>query len=229
LSFDATSTPLDPPPGGVWDKRCERGRFVTTDPYTPHAMVMTPSQMLELGTRAPAFRLPDPEGNHISLTDSPDAKGYLVVFMCNHCPFVKHIRDELARLGRDCTQKGVMMVGINSNDYTKYPDDSPSRMKDEAETFGYTFPYLVDESQDVAKAYRAACTPDFFLFDQDRRLAYRGQLDDSRPENRIEVTGADLRHAIDAIVAGKPVPAEQKPSIGCNIKWKDGNAPAWFG
>ena len=198
-------------------------------PYTPGAMVMTPSQMLPLGTEAPAFRLPDPSGRMVSLDDQPDAKGYLVVFMCNHCPFVKHIREELARLSRELPERGVMMVGINANDADKYPDDSPARMKDEAETHGYAFPYLVDASQEVAKAYRAACTPDFFLFDGQRRLVYRGQLDDSRPSNGKPVTGAELRAALDALVAGREVPAEQVPSIGCNIKWKDGNAPEWFG
>jgi peroxiredoxin len=198
-------------------------------PYTPHAMVMTPSQMLPLGTTAPAFRLPDPAGRLHSLDDHPDAKGFLVVFMCNHCPFVKHIREELARLGRELSARGVAMVGINSNDADKYPDDSPSRMADEAEAWGYTFPYLVDASQEVAKAYEAACTPDFFLFDGQRRLVYRGQLDDSRPSNGKPVTGADLRAAIDALLAGREPSPEQVPSIGCNIKWKDGNAPAWFG
>lgn len=192
-------------------------------------MVMTPSQMLPLGTQAPAFRLPDPSGREVSLDDHADAKAYLVVFMCNHCPFVKHIREELARLGRELPERGVMMVGINSNDAEKYPDDSPTRMRFEAETYGYTFPYLVDASQEVAKAYRAACTPDFFLFDAKRRLVYRGQLDDSRPSNGKPVTGKDLRAAIDAVLAGSEPSPEQVPSIGCNIKWKDGNAPEWFG
>lgn len=192
-------------------------------------MVMTPSQMLPLGTEAPAFRLPDPGGQLVSLDDQPDARAYLVVFMCNHCPAVKHIREELARLGRELPERGVMMVGINANDADKYPDDSPSRMRDEAEIHGYVFPYLIDESQAVAKAYQAACTPDFFLFDAERRLVYRGQLDDSRPTNGKPVTGKDLRAAIDAVLAGREPSPEQVPSIGCNIKWKDGNAPAWFG
>jgi peroxiredoxin len=192
-------------------------------------MVNTASQMLPLGTEAPAFRLADPTGRLVSLDDYEEAKAYLVVFMCNHCPFVRHIRDELAALGRELPARGVVMVGINANDFEKYPDDSPARMKDEAETYGYTFPYLVDETQEVAKAFRAACTPDFFLFDAKRRLVYRGQLDDSRPSNGKPVTGADLRAAIDAVVEGREVAAEQVPSIGCNIKWKDGNAPEWFG
>ncbi len=193
------------------------------------AMVMTPSQMLPLGTQAPAFRLPDPSGRVVSLDDFPEAKGFLVVFMCNHCPFVKLMREELARLGHELRARGVAMVGINSNDADKYPDDSPSRMQDEIEAFGYVFPYLVDQSQAVAKAYQAACTPDFFLFDGERTLVYRGQLDDSRPGNGKPVTGKDLRAAIDALLEGREVPPEQVPSIGCNIKWREGNAPAWFG
>ena len=192
-------------------------------------MVMTPSQMLPLGTEAPAFSLPDPSGRVVSLDDYRDAKALLVVFMCNHCPFVRHIREELARLGRELPARGGAMIGINSNDYHKYPDDSPARMKHEAEVYGYVFPYLVDESQAVAKAYQAACTPDFYLFDEKRRLVYRGQLDESRPSNGKPVTGKDLRAAIDAVLDGREVSPEQVPSIGCNIKWKDGNAPAWFG
>ncbi|MCA9655269.1 MAG: thioredoxin family protein [Myxococcales bacterium] len=192
-------------------------------------MVMTPSQMLALGTEAPAFRLPDPFGREVSLDDYPDAKGYLVVFMCNHCPFVRHIRDELANLGRELPARGVTMVGINSNDAETYPDDSPARMRAEAETYGYAFPYLVDASQEVAKAYQAACTPDFFLFDGARSLVYRGQLDDSRPSNGVPVTGADLRAAVDALLTGNGPVDKQVPSIGCNIKWKPGNAPEWFG
>lgn len=192
-------------------------------------MVMTPSQMLDLGTEAPAFRLSDPHGREVSLSDHPDAKGFLVVFMCNHCPYVRHIREELARLGRELPERGVVMVGINSNDAETYPDDSPARMQDEIETWGYTFPYLVDETQAVAKAYRAACTPDFFLFDAERTLVYRGQLDGSRPGNGQPVTGGDLRAAVDALLEGKGPLAEQTASIGCNIKWKSGNAPEWFG
>lgn len=192
-------------------------------------MVMTPSQMLDLGTEAPAFRLPDPSGREVSLDDYPDAKGFLVVFMCNHCPFVRHIREQLAILGRELPERGVVMVGINSNDAENYPDDSPTRMAAEAQTYGYEFPYLVDESQEVAKAYQAACTPDFFLFDADRTLVYRGQLDDSRPTNGKPVTGKDLRAAVDALLEGKGPVEDQVPSIGCNIKWKPGNEPEWFG
>jgi len=199
-------------------------------PYTPPAMVNTASQMLPLGTQTPEFRLPDCTGREVSLADFPDAKGYLVVFMCNHCPFVKHMRDQLAALGRELPERGVVMVGINSNDADKYPDDSPQRMKNEAETYGYTFPYLVDADQEVAKAFRAACTPDFFLFDGEGALVYRGQLDDSRPSNTEPVDGKDLRAAVDAMLGGDGVPEEgQKPSIGCNIKWKQGNEPEWFG
>jgi len=190
---------------------------------------MTSSQMLPLGTEAPSFRLPDPSGKEISLADYPEAKGFLVVFMCNHCPFVKHIRDELAKLGRDLPARGVVMMGINSNDAENYPDDSPARMRAEAETYGYEFPYLVDDSQEVAKAFRAACTPDFFLFDGERRLVYRGQLDESRPANGKVVTGGDLRAAVEALLGGGEPVGEQVASIGCNIKWKRGNAPAWFG
>jgi peroxiredoxin len=192
-------------------------------------MVMTPSQMLPLGTVAPSFALPDFDGRRVSLDDFPNAKGYLVVFMCNHCPFVKHIREQLAGLGRDCAQWGIAMIGINANDWDKYPDDSPPRMREEAQQWGYTFAYLLDDSQAIAKAYQAACTPDFFLFDADRKLVYRGQLDDSRPTNGKPVTGKDLRDAIAAVLEGRAVPEDQIPSIGCNIKWKPGNAPAWFG
>jgi peroxiredoxin len=192
-------------------------------------MVKTASQMLALGTEAPAFRLPDTQGKMVSLEDSPDARAYLVVFMCNHCPFVQHIRGELAQLGEDCQRRGVAMFGINSNDVDNYPDDSPTKMREEKEKYGYPFPYLFDESQEVAKAYAAACTPDFYLFDHTRRLVYRGQLDDSRPGNSLPVTGADLREALEAVLEGRPVPEEQKPSIGCNIKWKSGNEPAYFG
>ncbi len=192
-------------------------------------MVQTASQMLELGTEAPSFRLPDPSGKMFSLDDWPDAKGYLVVFMCNHCPYVKHIRSELAKVGREYQEKGIAMFGINANDFEQYPDDSPARMAEEAETYGYTFPYLVDETQEVAKAYKAACTPDFYLFDADRKLVYRGQFDDSRPSNDRPVTGKDLRPALDAVLAGKKPSEDQRPSIGCNIKWKPGNEPEWFG
>ncbi len=192
-------------------------------------MVMTKSEMLPLQTPAPGFRLPDIRGGEVSLDDRPDANAYLVVFMCNHCPYVKHLREALAELGRECEAKGVMMVGINANDADRYPDDSPERMKEEARTYGYVFPYLIDETQEVAKAFRAACTPDFYLFDKDRKLVYRGQFDGSRPGNDVPITGKDLRDAIEATLAGKPVSAEQIPSIGCNIKWKPGGEPEWFG
>ncbi len=185
--------------------------------------------MLPLGTPAPAFTLPDAHGKPVSLDDFADAKAYVVVFMCNHCPFVRHLRGALAKLGQDCETKGVAMVGINSNNFDQYPDDTPERMRSEAQTYGYGFAYLVDEDQNVAKAYQAACTPDFFLFDADKTLVYRGQFDDSRPGNDIEVTGNDLYAAIGAVLEGKPVGEEQKSSMGCNIKWKPGNEPDYFG
>jgi peroxiredoxin len=192
-------------------------------------MVMTRSRMLSLGSDAPVFTLPDVHGKAVSLSDFADAKAYVVVFMCNHCPFVRHLRGALAKLGRDCEERGVAMVGINSNDFDQYPDDTPDRMRSEANTYGYAFPYLVDVEQNVAKAYQAACTPDFFVFDADKKLVYRGQFDDSRPGNDVPVSGADLYAAIEAVVAGKSVAQEQKPSIGCNIKWKPGNEPDYFG
>ena len=182
--------------------------------------------MLELGTKAPAFSLPDAvSGKTVSLADFAAKPGLLVMFICNHCPFVKHIRSELASLARDCQGRGLAVVAISSNDVANYPDDSPVKMKAEAAEAGYSFPYLHDESQSTAKAYKAACTPDFFLFDKGRSLVYRGQLDDSRPGNGIPVTGKDLRAAIDAVLAGKLPAANQQPSIGCNIKWKAGNEP----
>jgi len=184
--------------------------------------------MLPLGTPAPAFRLPDTQGRPISLSDFPDALAFVVVFMCNHCPYVKHIRDGLAQLARDYVRRGVGMVGISSNDASKYPADSPAKMAEEAKDAGYIFPYLYDETQAVAKAYHAACTPDLYVFDQDKALVYRGQFDDSRPGNGIPVTGKDLRAALDAVLAGRPVGPTQKPSIGCNIKWKSGNEPDYF-
>ncbi|MFG0331296.1 MAG: thioredoxin family protein [Phycisphaerales bacterium] len=183
-------------------------------------MALTPSTMVELGTEAPDFALPDTEGHLVRKSDFDDAKALLVTFMCNHCPFVIHVRDELARLGRDYQPKGVGMVGINSNDVASYPQDSPERMREEVKEAGYSFPYLFDETQEVARDFGAACTPDFFLFDENRKLVYRGQLDDSRPNSGIPVTGRDLRAAIDAVLAGRQVPGDQKPSMGCNIKWK---------
>ena len=184
--------------------------------------------MLPLGTKAPDFRLPDPSGTLVSLADFKNAPALLVVFMCNHCPYVKHIRDGLAKLARDYRPHSVAVVGINSNDVANYPADSPAKMAAEAAAAGYIFPYLYDETQAVAKAYRAACTPDLYLFDKDQRLVYRGQLDDSRPGNGIPVTGRDVRAALDALLACIPVPSTQKPSIGCSIKWKSGNEPEYF-
>jgi peroxiredoxin len=192
-------------------------------------MARTPSTMLELGTPAPAFALPDTDGRIVSITDFDAAPALLVMFLSNHCPFVKHVRAELARFGEEYSAAGVGIVAINANDVEKYPADSPERMREEKAETGYTFPYLFDESQQVAAAYRAACTPDFFLFDSHRRLVYRGQLDGSRPGNDVPVTGEDLRAALDAVLEGRPVPEDQKPSLGCNIKWKPGNEPAWWG
>ena len=191
-------------------------------------MVRTPSTMLPLGTRAPDFALPNVDGRTVTLADAAGPRGTLVMFICNHCPFVKHVADQLAALGRDCLPRGIGVVAISSNDVSSHPADSPEQMVHEAEERGYVFPYLYDETQDVAHAYHAACTPDFFLFDGDCKLAYRGQLDASRPGNGVPVTGADLRAAIDALVAGRPVATEQRPSLGCNIKWKPGNEPAYF-
>jgi peroxiredoxin len=184
--------------------------------------------MLPLGTGAPDFALPNVDGSTVTLADAAGPRGTLVMFICNHCPFVKHVADQLAALGRDCLPRGIGVVAISSNDVSSHPADSPEQMVHEAEERGYVFPYLYDETQEVAHAYHAACTPDFFLFDGDRKLAYRGQLDASRPGNDVPVTGADLRAAIDALLSGHPVPAEQRPSLGCNIKWKPGNEPAYF-
>lgn len=191
-------------------------------------MAATPSTMLELGTRAPDFRLPDTHGKMVSLGDFERAPALLVIFLCNHCPFVKHIRSGLTELAKDFQSKGAGVVGISANDVNAYPADSPQLMAREAKEAGYTFPYLYDESQEVAKAYKAACTPDFFLFDRDQRLVYRGQMDSSRPGNGVPVTGADLRAALNAVLSGKPAPAVQTPSIGCNIKWRRGNEPEYF-
>ena len=191
-------------------------------------MVKTASTMLPLGTKAPEFSLPNVDGSTVSLTDFSEKDGLLVIFMCNHCPFVVHLREGLAAFGKEYQAKGLGIVGISSNDVATHPDDSPEKMKTEAAEAGYVFPYLYDEDQAAAKAYRAACTPDFFLFDKNQQLVYRGQFDDSRPGNGVPVTGADLRAACDAVLAGKPVPEPQKPSIGCNIKWKSGNEPEYF-
>lgn len=190
-------------------------------------MALTPSTMLPLGTKAPDFSLPDTEGNTVSLSDFKGKKALLVMFICNHCPYVKHVREELAKLGKECEAKDVGVVAINSNDVDNYPEDSPEKMAQEKQHFGYTFPYLYDETQEVAKAYSAACTPDFFLFGQDHKLVYRGQFDDSRPGNDIPVTGNDLREAIDKVLDGDTISMKQKPSMGCNIKWKPGNAPGY--
>ncbi len=191
-------------------------------------MAETPSTMLALGTPMPAFRLPDPSGKWVSSDDFKHAAGFLVAFICNHCPYVKHIRSHFAQLAREYQGKGVAIVGISSNDVKEYPEDSTEMMAKEIKAIGYSFPYLYDESQEVAKAYQAACTPDFYLFDRARRLVYRGQMDDSRPGNNRPVTGADLRAALDSVLAGKRVSANQKPSVGCNIKWKPGNEPNYF-
>jgi len=181
-------------------------------------MVATNSTMLPLGSKAPAFRLPDVHGKMVALSDFPDARAVVIIFMCNHCPYVKHLRGGLAQLARDYMPKGVTILGINSNDEENYPADSPERMAEEAKAAGYLFPYLYDESQAVAKAYRAACTPDFYVFDHNQMLVYRGEFDDSRPGNGIPVTGKALRSALDAVLAGKPISPQQKPSLGCNIK-----------
>jgi thiol-disulfide isomerase/thioredoxin len=188
-------------------------------------MAAVESRMLALGTPAPAFALPDPDGTVHELREGADA--YLVMFICNHCPFVKHVRSELARMGDEYGRRNVAIYAINSNDVTTHPGDSPERMKQEAADWGYTFPYLYDTDQDIAKAYLAACTPDFFLFNSERRLVYRGQLDDSRPSNNIPVDGRDLRAALEAVLSNRPVDELQKPSIGCNIKWRPGNAPEY--
>lgn len=192
-------------------------------------MAATPSTMLPLGTAAPAFDLPDSvSGRRVNLEDFA-GRPLLVMFICNHCPFVKHVRAELARIGAEYAGRGVGVVAICSNDAAKYPDDGPDKMRAEAASAAYGFPYLYDEAQGVAKAYRAACTPDFYVFGRDHRLLYRGQLDDSRPGNGLPVTGRDLRAALDAALGGKPAPEPQMPSIGCNIKWRAGNAPEYYG
>ena len=189
-------------------------------------MAAVESQMLELETQAPRFALPDPDGRIHELT--PGASGYVVMFICNHCPFVIHVRDELARVGNDYADRGVQIVAINSNNVEAYPADSPENMKKTAAEWGLTFPYVFDEDQSVAKAYRAACTPDLFVFDSEQRLVYRGQLDDSRPSNDKPVDGRDLRAALDDVLSGRDVSIDQRPSIGCNIKWKAGNEPDYF-
>ncbi len=192
-------------------------------------MARTPSTMLELGTSAPEFSLPEPAtGNTISLSDFA-GKPLVVAFICNHCPFVKLIAEQLAVVGDEFQQKGVGFVAINSNDVANYPDDSPEKMGGFVREYAIHFPYLYDETQDTAKAYRAACTPDFYLFDSDHKLAYRGQFDAARPGNEQPVSGADLTDAIKALLANQPLPEEQIPSLGCNIKWKAGNEPEYYG
>ena len=191
-------------------------------------MVKTASTMLPLGTPAPDFSLINVDGRMTTLADFRGAPALVVIFMCNHCPFVKFLASDLQQLAAEYQPRGVAFVGINSNDAASHPNDSPERMVHEVEERGYTFPYLYDETQSVAKAYRAACTPDFYVFDQQQRLVYRGQFDDSRPSLTLPVTGNDLRAALDAVLAGKPVPERQKASIGCNIKWRAGNEPEYY-
>ena len=193
-------------------------------------MALVTSTMLALGTEAPDFSLPEPStGETVGLSRFDGAPALLVVFLSNHCPFVKHLADHFAAVAAEYQARGVAVVGVNANDVANYPDDSPVKMVDEVAQRGYTFPYLFDESQEVAKAYRAACTPDFFVFDGDRRLVYRGQYDGSRPSLVVPVTGADLRAALDAVLESGTPSGEQVPSVGCNIKWKAGNEPGWFG
>lgn len=184
------------------------------------------SQMLAIGTQAPEFALPDPDDRVHALRERADA--YLVMFICNHCPYVKHVREELARLGTEYAKRNVAIYAINSNDTENYPGDSAENMKREAETWGYSFPYLLDTDQSVAKAYRAACTPDLYVFDGARSLVYRGQLDGSRPSNDVPTDGRDVRAALDAVLGGKPVSEHQVPSIGCSIKWRPGNEPDYI-
>lgn len=193
-------------------------------------MAETPSTMLELGTPAPSFSLPEPAtGRTVSRSDFSDAPALLVVFLSNHCPFVKHIADGLAGFAADYEDEGLAVVGIGANDVEKYPADGPERIAEEVARRGYGFPYLFDASQEVAKAYRAACTPDFFLFDGSGRLVYRGQFDGARPSNDVPVTGRDLRAAVDTVLAGGTPDPDQRPSVGCNIKWRPGNEPDYFG
>jgi len=192
-------------------------------------MVKTASTMSPLGVEAPDFSLPDATGKLVSLADFADAPALLVVFLCNHCPYVKHIADGLAALACAYQHRGVAVVGINSNDAEAFPEDTPEKMADEAKRRGYTFPYLFDATQSAAKAYRAACTPDFFVFDRRRKLVYRGQMDGSRPGNSVPVTGDDLRAALDAVLSGHTVASDQRASLGCNIKWRPGNEPNYFG
>lgn len=193
-------------------------------------MSATPSTMLELGTKAPDFSLPDVvTGDQISLGDFEESEALLVIFMCNHCPYVKNIKQGLVDLADDYSEDELAIVAISSNDADNYPQDGPDKMAKDAENYGYSFPYLYDESQEVAKAYMAACTPDLYLFDENRELVYRGQFDDSRPGNDKPVTGDDLREAVDLLLEDGEIMEEQIPSMGCNIKWKPGNEPDYFG
>jgi len=201
------------------------GRFVKKG----QDMVLTPSTMMTLGSQAPDFELINVMSERKeSLLAAKKAKGLVVMFICRHCPYVKHIEKELAQFGRDYADKEIGVVAVSSNDVVNYPEDQPSQLKAMAQTLSFSFPYLYDESQAAAKAYRAACTPDFFIFDRDLKLVYRGQFDDSRPGNAEKITGKDLRHAVDALLQEKPISGEQKPSLGCNIKWKPGNEPDYF-
>jgi len=193
-------------------------------------MALTPSTMLALGNKAVAFNLTDAvSGKDITLDDIRGKSATLVMFICNHCPYVVHIRESLAKLGNEYVEKGIGVVAISSNDAKKYPDDSPEQLKAMAKKFKFQFPFLYDQSQEVAKAYQAACTPDFFLYDKDLKLVYRGQFDESRPGNDKPITGQDLRTALDSVLAGKTPDPNQQPSMGCNIKWKPGNEPVYFG
>ena len=193
-------------------------------------MALTASTMLLLGTKAPDFQLPDVvSGETISLSTFTGKKALLVMFICRHCPFVKHIQAQLAQLGKDYVNRDLGMVAISANNVATHPDDAPEKLKEMAQELSFIFPFCYDESQEIAKAYTAACTPDFFLFDADQKLVYRGQLDDSRPSNGKAVTGEDLRAALDAVLGGQVINSEQKPSIGCNIKWKPGNEPSYYG
>jgi peroxiredoxin len=191
-------------------------------------MAATPSTMLDLGTTLPPFRLRDINGKAVTSNDFGGSRGLLVAFICPHCPYVRHVRAEFARVAKEIQDRGISVIAINSNDATAFPDDSPDGMRKEASEVGYTFQYLVDDTQEVAKSFRAACTPDFFLFDSQRRLVYRGQFDDSRPKSEVPVTGKDVKAAVDALLAGTPIPADQRPSLGCNIKWIRGNEPEYF-
>ncbi len=193
-------------------------------------MVLTPSMMTKLGSSAPDFKLKDVVfGKEFSLASFASKKALLMMFICRHCPYIQHIKDELSRLDRDYRGKEIALVAVSSNDAAHYPDDAPASLQQFARDQAWHFPFLYDESQEVAKAYQAACTPDFFLYDKTRKLVYRGQMDDSRPGNNKPLTGKDLRAAMDAVLADRPVASEQKPSVGCNIKWKKGSPPAYFG